>query len=109
MAKLEASAFGFCLPMHFDECAEARAVHIIDLLQIHDNPCGAGCEQIVDHCKQPNALFSEHQTPFERQQVDSIRLTLRDFQRHRWPPPKSYSRTITRIRESIHNSLWIPD
>jgi hypothetical protein len=34
MTKLYASAFGFGLPMHFDECAEARAVDIIDLFQI---------------------------------------------------------------------------
>src|SRR5437016_5544214 len=87
MTKLQASAFGFCLSMHFDECAEARAVHIIDLLQINDHTCGPGCQQIVDHCKQPAALFSQHQTPFERQKVDSIHLTLRYFQRHRWPPP----------------------
>src|SRR5207253_6058174 len=57
--KLEASAFGFCLSMNFDECAEARAINIIDLLQINDNPCGAGCEEIVGHCKQPAALLSE--------------------------------------------------
>src|SRR5713226_3729636 len=88
MTKLQASAFGFGLPLHFDECAEARAVHIMDLLQIDDNPCSAGCEEIVDHGKQPAALFSEHKTPFERQKVDSIRLTLRYFQRHRLPPQR---------------------
>src|SRR6266849_377920 len=86
ITKLEASAFGFCLSMNFDECAEARAVNIIDLLQINDNPCGAGCEEIVGHCKQPAALLSEHKTPFERQKVDSIHLTLRYFQRHRLAP-----------------------
>src|SRR6201993_2033325 len=42
ITKLEASAFGFCFSMHFDECAKARAVNIIDLLQINDNPSGAG-------------------------------------------------------------------
>src|SRR6059058_4387289 len=105
MTKLEASAFGFCLSMHFDECAEARAVHIIDLLQINDHPCGAGCQQIVDRGKQPAALFSQHQTSFERQKVDSIRLTLRYFQRHRWPPPRNDSRSIKRIRECLHNIL----
>src|SRR4029077_2983509 len=72
MTKLEASALGFCLPLHFDECAEARAVNIMDLLQINDHPCGAGCQQLVNHGKQPAALFSEHKTPFEPQKVDSI-------------------------------------
>src|SRR5882762_10331774 len=72
--------------MNFDECAEARAVNIIDLLQINDNPCGARCEEIIGHCKQPAALLSEHKTPFERQKVDSIHLTLRYFQRHRLAP-----------------------
>src|SRR6266481_4148567 len=86
ITKLEASAFGFCLSMNFDECAEARAVNIIDLLQINDNPCGAGCEEIVGHCKQPAALLSEHKTPFERQNVDCIHLALRYFQRHRLAP-----------------------
>jgi len=55
MTKLQASAFGFCLSMYFDECAQARAVHIIDLLQINDHPCGAGCQQIVAYGKQPAA------------------------------------------------------
>jgi hypothetical protein len=86
ITKLEDSAFGFCLSMHFDESAEARAVNIIDLFQINDNPCGAGCEEIVDHCKHAAALLPEHKTPFERQKVDSIHLTLRYFQRHRLPP-----------------------
>src|SRR5260370_11697929 len=78
--------------MHFDECAEARAVNIIDLLQINDHPCGAGCQEIVDHGKQPAALFSQHKTPFERQKVDSIRLTLRYFQGHRSLPPRTIQR-----------------
>src|SRR5271163_1797636 len=72
--------------MHFDECTKARAVNIIDLLQINDNPCSAGCEEIVDHCPKPVALLSEHQPPFECQNVDSIHLTLRYFQWHRLPP-----------------------
>src|SRR6266481_6105755 len=88
ITKLEASAFGFCLLLHFDECSQARAVDIIDLLQINDNPCGAGCEEIVDHGKQPVALLSKHQTPVERQKVDSIDLTLRYFQRHRLALPQ---------------------
>src|SRR5258708_5502265 len=92
MTKLQASAFGFCLPMHFDECAEARAVNIIDLLQINDHACSAGCQEIVDHDKQPAALFSQHKTTFERQKVDSIRLTLRYFQRHRSLPPRTIPR-----------------
>ena len=77
--------------MHFDECAETRAVNIIDLLQINDNPCAAGCEEIVDRCKQPAALLSEDKTPFERQKLDSIHLTLRYFQRHRLPPKDHYA------------------
>jgi hypothetical protein len=32
ITKLEASAFGSCVSMYFDECADARAVNIIDLL-----------------------------------------------------------------------------
>src|SRR6266478_8766690 len=109
MTKLQASAFGFCLALHFDECAEARAVDVIDLLQINDDACGAGCEEIVDHGKQPAALLAERKTPVERQKVDSIHLTLRYFQRHgRLPPPRNCSSTITRIREGIHNSLRIP-
>src|ERR1700733_882756 len=44
ITKLEASFVGFGLSMHFDERAEARAVNIIDLLKINDNPCDAGCE-----------------------------------------------------------------
>src|SRR5260370_23851704 len=72
-----------------DECAEARAVDIIDLLQINDNACGAGCGEIVDHGKQPTALLAERKTPIERQEVDSIHLPLRYFQRHgRLPPPQ---------------------
>ena len=63
--KLEASAFGFCVSMHLDECAEASAVNIVDVLQINDNPCDAGREEIVDDCTQPGALLSEHKTPFE--------------------------------------------
>src|SRR6267143_1106484 len=82
MTKLQASAFGFCLPLHFDERAEARAVDIIDMLQINDDACGAGCEEIIDHSKQPAALLAERKTPVERQKVDSIHLTLRYFQRH---------------------------
>jgi hypothetical protein len=39
----------------------------------------------------------QHKTSVERQQVDSIRLTLRYFQRHRRPPS-----SVTRIRERIH-------
>src|SRR5215469_1901455 len=39
--KLKPSAFGFCLAMRFDQCTEARAVNIIDLLKINDNSCGA--------------------------------------------------------------------
>jgi hypothetical protein len=35
--------------------------------------------------------LSEHKTPFERQKVDSIRLTLRYFQRHRLPPRDYYA------------------
>src|SRR6267378_7220695 len=104
IAKLEASAFGFRLTMHFDECTEARAINIIDLLQINDNPRGVGCEEIVDRCTQPAALFSEHKTPFERQKVDSIHLTLCYFQGHSLPP-----QVIIRIRECIHNSLRIRD
>src|SRR5882762_536390 len=104
IAKLEASAFGFRLTMHFDECTEARAINIIDLLQINDNPRGVGCEEIVDRCTQPAALFSEHKTPFERQKVDSIHFTLCYFQRHSLPP-----QVITQIRECIHNSLRIRD
>src|SRR5580704_13825142 len=72
--------------MHFDKCAEAGAVNIVDVLQIDDNPCGAGRKEIVDHCTQPAALLSERKAPFERQKVDSIHLTLCYFQRHRWPP-----------------------
>src|SRR5882724_754252 len=45
-------------------------------------------QQIVDRGKQPAALFSEHQTPFKRQKVDSLHLTLRYFQRHRLPPSR---------------------
>src|SRR5258706_14087015 len=104
IAKLEASAFGFRLTMHFDECTEARAINIIDLLQINDNPRGVGCEEIVDRCTQPAALFSEHKTPFERQKVDSIHLTLCYFQRHSLLP-----QVITQIRECIHNSLRFRD
>jgi len=85
ITKLEASAFGFCLSMHFDECAEASAVNIVDVLQIDDNPCDAGRKEIVDHCTQPVALLSENKTTFERQKVDSIHLTLCYFQRHRLP------------------------
>jgi hypothetical protein len=91
ITKLEASAFGFCLSLDFDKGAETRTVNIIDLLQINDNPCGAGCEEIVDRCKQPAALLSEHKTPFERQNVDSIHLTLRYFQRHCLPPKDHYA------------------
>src|SRR6266480_924591 len=87
ITKLEASAFGFCLSMHFDECAEASAVNIVDVLQIEDNPRAAGRKEIVDHCTQPVALLSEHKTTFERQNVDSIHLTLCYFQRHRLPFP----------------------
>src|SRR5437762_13624326 len=50
ITKLEASAFGFCLSMYFDECAEASAVNIVDVLQIDDNACAAGRKEIVDHC-----------------------------------------------------------
>src|SRR5207249_8250117 len=35
--KLKPSALGFCLSMRFDQCAEARAVNIIDVLEINDN------------------------------------------------------------------------
>src|SRR5260370_36921103 len=86
MTKLQASALGFCLPLHLDECAEARAVNIIHLLQINDHPCSAGCKEIVDHGKQPAALFSEYKAPLECQQEDSIRLMQDYFQRHRLPP-----------------------
>jgi hypothetical protein len=87
ITKLEPSAFfGFCLSMHFDECSEASAVNVVDMLQIDDNPGDAGRKEIVDHCTQPAALLSEHKAPFERQKVDSIHLTLRYFQRHRLPP-----------------------
>ena len=65
ITKLEASAFGSYVSMYFDECADARAVNIIDLLQVNDNPCRAGFEEIIDHCEQPSALLSEHKTPFE--------------------------------------------
>ena len=82
VTKLEASAFGFGLALHFDESAEARAVDIIDMFQIKDDPCGAGGEEIVDHGKQTAALLAERKTPFERQKVDSIPLPLRYFQRH---------------------------
>ena len=77
--------------MDFDERSEARAVNIIDLLEINDNPRGAGGVEFVDHRKQAAALLSEHKTPFERQKVDSIRLTLRYFQRHRLPPRDYYA------------------
>src|SRR5467141_3404639 len=109
ITKLEASAFGFCLALHFDERAEARAVDIVDMLQINDDACGAGCQEIIDHSKQPAALLTERKTPVERQKVDSIHLTLRYFQRHgRLPPPKNCSSTTTQIREGIHNSPLIP-
>src|SRR5258708_25924592 len=49
ITKLEASAFVFCLSMHFDECAEACPVNIFHLLQINDNPCCAGGEKIIAH------------------------------------------------------------
>jgi hypothetical protein len=49
--------------------------------------------------------LSEHKTPFERQKVDSIHLTLRDFQRHRLPPQG----LLRGFANGIHNSLWIPD
>src|SRR5580704_3730735 len=84
ITELERSALGFCLSMHFDQCAKTRAVNIIDLFEINDDPRGAGCEKIIDHGEQPAALLPEHKTPLERQQVDSIHLTLRYFQRHRW-------------------------
>src|SRR5258708_37758390 len=59
IAKLEASAFGFCLTMHFDECTEARAINIIDLLQIDDNPRGVGCEEIVDRRSEERRVGKE--------------------------------------------------
>src|SRR6266404_6238481 len=80
------SAFGFCLLMYFDECAESSAVNKIDILKINDNPRGARQEQVVNRCAKPVALWSEHKTTLEYQKIDSIRFTLSYFQRHRVPP-----------------------
>src|SRR6516164_11094651 len=91
ITKLQASASRFCLSVRFDQCAQAGAVHIIDVLQIDNNPCAAGCQEIVNHRKQPAALLSEHKTSIERQKIDSIYLTLRYFQRHRLPPQGHYA------------------
>ena len=72
ITELEAAAFGFRLSMHFEESAEAGAVHIIDVFEINDNACGAGGEEIVEHGEQADVLLSEDKTPFERQKVDSV-------------------------------------
>jgi hypothetical protein len=77
------SAFGFCLSMYFDECAEPGAVNKVDVLKANDNLCGAGQEKIVNRCAKPVAFSSEHKTTAERQKINSICFTLRYFQRHR--------------------------
>jgi len=89
-------AFGFCLSMYFDECAESRAVNKIDVLKIDDNSCGTRREKTVNRCAKPVALWSEHKTTFEGHKIDSIRFTLCYFQRHRVPPScgKSINRRI---------------
>jgi hypothetical protein len=90
--------------MYFDECAEARAVNIIHVFKINDDPRGTRCQEIVNHCAQPGALFAERKTTFERQKADSIHLTLCYFQRHRLPPyaPKTW------ICDFIHDTSWTP-
>jgi len=101
LTKHEPSALGFCLSMRFDKCAEARAVNIIHVLKINDDPCGAGCQEIVNRRAQPGALFAERKTTFERQHMDSIHLTLCYFQRHYSPPHAAN----TWICDLIHNSF----
>ena len=87
VTEFEVSARGFCFSMKFDERAEAGAVHVIDVLEVGNNACGAGCEKGLDRGTQTDTFFTEHETTFERQNIDSARLTLCNFQRHGcWPP-----------------------
>src|SRR5258708_12454308 len=46
ITKLEASAFGFCLTMHFDECPEPPPINIISFLPLNHNPCYFSCQAI---------------------------------------------------------------
>jgi len=77
--------------MNFDECAEARAVNIIDLLQINDNPVWRQMRGDYRSLQATRRSLVRAQTPFERQKVDSIHLTLRYFQRHRLAPKDHYA------------------
>jgi hypothetical protein len=79
----KAPAFGFCLSVYFDECAEPGAVNKIDVLEANDNLCRARQEKIVNRCTQPVAFWSEHKTTFDGQNIDSVGFTLCYFQRHR--------------------------
>jgi hypothetical protein len=65
--------------VHFDQRAEARAIHIVHVFKVDDNFCSAGCEKILNGCAKAVALFPEHETPFERENVDSIDFALRYF------------------------------
>ena len=82
IGKLQPSAFVFCLSMRFYQCAKARAVNIIDVLQVNDNSCRARREKIVNGCTKAVALFSEHKTPSKCQKMDAIQFALCYFQRH---------------------------
>ena len=104
----EAGAFGFDFAMRFDQGAEAGAVHIVDVLEIDDDTCGASGEKVVNGGAKAGAFFAESQTAAESQKIETVGFALRDFQRHDAPraPDERPARTII-IAGAAGEKRWL--
>lgn len=107
IGEAEAGAFGFDFAMRFDQGTEAGAVHIVDVLEIDDDTCGASGEKIVNGGAKAGAFFAESQTAAESQKIETVGFALRDFQRHDAPrgPDERPARPII-IAGAVIEKRW---